>query len=440
MMREDWIEVELGDITSKITDGSHNPPKKQDVGLPMLSATNILDDKIVFDNYRLIDPVEFESECKRANVEPEDILLTIVGTIGRSAVVPHNIKKFTLQRSVALIKLDGLNSKYISFALRSPSIQSFFKEQSKGTAQKGIYLNTLKKITIPLAPLPEQRAIAAKIEQLFSELDNGIANFKAAKSKLEIYRQAILKQAFEGKLTNPENQIEDDLPKNWKWVKLGEVAEVKRGKSKHRPRNDKQLFGDKYPFIQTGDVKAANGGVIRNYSQAYSDFGLAQSKLWQKGTLCLTIAANIADTAFLGFDACFPDSVVGISSDENVLSLNFLNYLIQKLKIEIDSKASATAQKNINVEFLDKLLIPFCPIEEQTQIVQEIETRLSVCDKLNESIDQSLEKAQALRQSILKKAFEGKLLSQNELQTCRQQPDWEPAAKLLERVKNQKSK
>jgi len=163
-MLKDWVEVELGDIASKITDGSHNPPKKQDVGLPMLSATNILDDEIVFDNYRLIDPVEFESECKRANVEPEDILLTIVGTIGRSAVVPHNIKKFTLQRSVALIKLEGLNSKYISFALRSPSIQSFFKKQSKGTAQKGIYLNTLKKITIPLAPLSEQRAIASKIE------------------------------------------------------------------------------------------------------------------------------------------------------------------------------------------------------------------------------------------------------------------------------------
>ncbi len=80
------------------------------------------------------------------------------------------------------------------------------------------------------------------------------------------------------------------------------------------------------------------------------------------------------------------------------------------------------------------------PIEEQKQIVQEIETRLSVCDKLNESIDQSLEKAQALRQSILKKAFEGKLLSQDELQNCRQQPDWEPAAKLLERVKNKKNK
>jgi type I restriction enzyme S subunit len=102
--------------------------------------------------------------------------------------------------------------------------------------------------------------------------------------------------------------------------------------------------------------------------------------------------------------------------------------------------AIGTGVKHLRVGDVENLIIPICSPQEQIQIVQEIETRLSVCDKLNESIDQSLEKAQALRQSILKKAFEGKLLSQDELQNCRQQPDWEPAAKLLERVKSKKSK
>jgi type I restriction enzyme, S subunit len=105
---------------------------------------------------------------------------------------------------------------------------------------------------------------------------------------------------------------------------------------------------------------------------------------------------------------------------------------------QANEKATGTAQRTVALSVLRNITIPFCRVEEQTQIVQEIETRLSVCDKLNESIDQSLEKAQALRQSILKKAFEGKLLSQDELQTCRQQTDWEPAAKLLERVKKRK--
>jgi type I restriction enzyme S subunit len=415
MMREDWIEVELGDVCDVVSGKNQKNVENPNGKYPIYGSGGIFG---YADDYL----------CESGT--------TIIGRKGTiNSPIYVNQKFWNVDTAFGISPLNNIDSKYIHYLC----VGFDFKKLDKSTTIPSLAKRDIVKIKFPLAPLPEQRAIAAKIEQLFSELDNGIANLNAAKSKLEIYRQAILKQAFEGKLTNPKNQIQDDLPKNWKWVKLGEVAEVKRGKSKHRPRNDKQLFGGKYPFIQTGDVKAANGGLIRNYSQTYSDFGLAQSKLWQKGTLCLTIAANIADTAFLGFDACFPDSVVGISSDGNVLSLNFLNYLIQKLKVEIDSKASATAQKNINVEFLDKLLIPFCPIEEQKQIVQEIETRLSVCDKLNESIDQSLEKAQALRQSILKKAFEGKLLSQDELQNCRQQPDWEPAAKLLERVKNKKN-
>ena len=135
-------------------------------------------------------------------------------------------------------------------------------------------------------------------------------------------------------------------------------------------------------------------------------------------------------------------SVCLIRPKENILNAKFIKYYIQSPEgfRGLTGQMTGTAIKRIILAKIKTAIIPLASIEEQTQIVQEIETRLSVCDKLNESIDQSLEKAQALRQSILKKAFEGKLLSQDELQTCRQQPDWEPAAKLLERVKNQKSK
>ncbi|WP_434686645.1 restriction endonuclease subunit S [Pseudanabaena minima] len=432
MMREDWIEVELGDVASKITDGSHNPPKKQDVGLPMLSATNILDDEIVFDNYRLIDPVEFESECKRANVEPEDILLTIVGTIGRSAVVPHNIKKFTLQRSVALIKLDGLNSKYISFALRSPSIQSFFKEQSKGTAQKGIYLNTLKKITIPLAPLPEQRAIAAKIEQLFSELDNGIANLKAAKSKLEIYRQAILKQAFEESL----NSVCFNLSEITNKIQIGPFGS--------------QLHKEDYveggiPLINPMHIQDGQIYPSSSYSITIQKRDSLPNYILLKDDVIMGRRGEMGRCGLITKKEegwfCGTGSLYLRPIKQKVYPI-FLYYYLRSpiIKELLTGKATGTTMMNLNKTIISELPINLPSIEEQIQIVQEIETRLSVCDKLNESIDQSLEKAQALRQSILKKAFEGKLLSQDELQTCRQQPDWEPAAKLLERVKNKKSK
>ena len=456
-MLKDWVEVELGEIASKITDGSHNPPKKQEVGLPMLSATNILDDKIVFDNYRLIDPVEFESECKRANVEPEDILLTIVGTIGRSAVVPHNIKKFTLQRSVALIKLEGLNSKYISFALRSPSIQSFFKEQSKGTAQRGIYLNTLKKIVIPLAPLPEQRAIAAKIEQLFSELDNGIANLKTAKSKLEIYRQAILKQAFEGELTkdwrkkqpknhgnhvNQKNHSTDNLPETWKWLKLEDLAIVGTGATPKRGDSNYWLNGS-IAWITSG---ALNDLYVKEASEFITEAAIKETncKIFPKGSLLIAMygeGKTRGKCSELMISAATNQAIASIEiNDEFKEYKKYIKWFLLKNYDDIRMLSSGGVQPNLNLTIVKNTKLPFCPIEEQTQIVQEIETRLSVCDKLNEAIEQSLEKAQALRQSILKKAFEGKLLSQDELETCRQQPDWEPAAKLLERVKNKKNK
>ena len=265
--------------------------------------------------------------------------------------------------------------------------------------------------------------MVSKIDQLFSELDNGIKNLEQAQEKLAIYRQAVLKKAFEGEL---------------KRRKLRDVAVVKRGKSKHRPRNDSSLFGGKYPFIQTGEIKAANGGIIKNYQKTYSEKGLAQSKLWSEGTLCLTIAANIGETAFLGFDACFPDSVVGIKPNTSLLNHYFLNFYVQKIKQQMDLKAPATAQKNINIKFLEELNIPVPVLEQQEKIVQEIEYQFSICDALEENIKKGLQQAISLKQSILKKAFDGKLLSQDELAACQKEPDWEPANELLKKIEAEK--
>ena|SRR5690554_1263094 len=300
-----------------------------------------------------------------------------------------------------------------------------FNGYVSGTTRLKLTQGKLKQIPIVLPSLVEQKAIVKKIEELFSSLDSGIADLKKAQDQLVVYRQAVLKKAFEG-----EYEIK----------KLGVVAEVKRGKSKHRPRNDKSLFGGKYPFIQTGEIRATNGGTITKYKYTYSEKGLAQSKLWPKGTLCLTIAANIGETAFLGFDACFPDSVVGILPNEELLNSKYLNFYIQKIKEEMDSKASATAQKNINVRILNALEIPIPSLKEQHQIVSDIESRLSVCDTVEKDIADSLEKAQALRQSILKKAFEGKLLTEEEIAACKADKDYEPASVLLEKIKKEKLK
>lgn len=280
----------------------------------------------------------------------------------------------------------------------------------KGVGIPHIEPTLLWNFELLLPPLPEQLAIVSKIEELLSDLENGKQQLLTAQQQLKVYRQSLLKAAFEGRLTNKEVK-DGELPEGWVKSEMKNVCTIKRGKSKHRPRNDASLFGGKYPFIQTGDIRNAHGGYIKNYSQTYSEKGLDQSKLWDKGTLCITIAANIGETAILGIDACFPDSVVGLVCNEKLLLNEYTNYFFISHKSKLEELAPATAQKNINVDILEKVKIPLPTLSEQHQIVEILESKLTVCDKIEETISQSLLQAEALKQSILKKAFEGKLLN-----------------------------
>ena len=153
----------------------------------------------------------------------------------------------------------------------------------------------------------------------------------------------------------------------WELVTLDKLGNVSRGRSKHRPRNDQSLFGGKYPFIQTADVKAAPF-YITEYSETYNEKGLAQSKLWRQGTLCITIAANIADTAILGIDACFPDSVMGFIPYEDVSDVRFIKYAFDMLQRDMRQISQGTAQDNLSWQKLSTIRFPSPPIEIQRKI------------------------------------------------------------------------
>lgn len=157
------------------------------------------------------------------------------------------------------------------------------------------------------------------------------------------------------------------MREGWKEVKIEELGTIGRGKSKHRPRNANFLFGDKYPFVQTADVKGSEYKIY-NYSQMYSEAGLAQSKLWPKGTLCITIAANIADAAILGIDACFPDSVVGFIPNPSKSDVRFVKYLFDLLQVRIKKISQGTAQDNLSLEKIRTLNFQVPPLETQKKI------------------------------------------------------------------------
>jgi type I restriction enzyme S subunit len=193
------------------------------------------------------------------------------------------------------------------------------------------------------------------------------------------------------KRDKPLPPIADDeqpfaLPAGWCWARFPELGEFGRGKSKHRPRNDPALFNpSKYPLIQTGEVSRAKG-VVKEVHSYYSDLGLAQSRMWPKGTLCITIAANIAESAVLGFDSCFPDSVVGFVPEDAMGNVDYFLLFVETARADLLAFAPATAQKNINLEILSSLLIPVPPLNELTRIVTRVAQLRRLCADLRQRL------------------------------------------------------
>ena len=265
---------------------------------------------------------------------------------------------------------------------------------SQKGVKPGINRNDYLDLNFPLPPINEQKRIVEKLDALLTRIDAAIEHLQESVT----LANALYASELAGVFSSSQDK--------WPLRELNEVAEVARGKSKHRPRNDKSLFGGEYPFIQTGDVRGSQK-YITNFSATYNEKGLQQSKLWPKDTICLTIAANIGDVAILGMDACFPDSVVGISSSE--LETDYLYYFLTTLQQQLDSKANAAAQKNINLKILSEIKIPVPTLAEQNSIVRQINEIDRLAVKVKAEISKKVTMMQQLKSSILDSAFKGEL-------------------------------
>lgn len=350
-----------------------------------------LNDGIVTTSATKITQLGLENSSAKV-VPANTLLVAMYGSIGKLGIT--GMECCTNQAIAFAKELIGVTTKYMYYFMMSSRNELI--EKGKGGTQKNISQTVLNSINVPVPPFPEQQRIVAKIEELFAELDNSVAMLKKVKEQLEVYRQAVLKISF-------------DNMSGMKYVKLSSLGLLARGKSKYRPRNADCLFENgKYPFFQTGDVKAAEK-YLMNCSKMYGDFGLQQSKLWPIGTLCITIAANIAETCLLGVEGCFPDSVVGFIADEEKVNVNYVRYFIEVSKERLWMYAPATAQKNINLSTLENLQIPYCTLKEQNLIVDYIDKAFEISNRLVVEIDKMMSNVDLLRQSILKKAFEGEL-------------------------------
>ena len=379
--------MKIKDICTSVTDGSHNPPQGIEKSqYMMLSSKNIFDDEITFDEPRFLSEKDFEREHKRTKIAVGDVLLTIVGTVGRTAVVDEDMPAFALQRSVAVLhpKNDVCLPRFLMYALRGK--RTYIANRAKGVAQKGIYLKEVSDIDIYIPDISNQEIIINKLDKV-----NAIIKLRQEELlALDNLIKARFVEMFGDPVSNSYGFTEATLP---------ELGELGRGVSKHRPRNDSKLLGGDYPLIQTGDV--ANAGLyITSYGGTYSELGLKQSKMWNKGTLCITIAANIAKTAILEFDACFPDSVVGFIANEKTNNI-FIHYWFSFFQAILESQAPESAQKNINLKILSELKVIVPKKEKQDEFVEFIEQVY----KSKVAVQKALDEAQMLFDSLMQEYF-----------------------------------
>lgn len=281
---------------------------------------------------------------------------------------------------------EGIDRQYLYYFLRSDLGRQMIKAKASGSVRDNLKLDMLKEMTIPDISVEQQKFCSSVLDKLHKLIQMRQQELQ----KLDEFIKARFVELFGDPVSNSYGLPEATLP---------DLGEFGRGVSKHRPRNDIKLLGGKYPLIQTGDV--ANAGLyITSYSSTYSELGLKQSKMWDKGTLCITIAANIAKTAILEFDACFPDSVVGFIANERTNNI-FVHYWFSFFQAILESQAPESAQKNINLKILSELKVIVPEKRKQDQFASFVK----LTDKSEVAVQKALDEAQLLFDSLMQEYF-----------------------------------
>lgn len=493
IMREDWIECNLDEVCF------YSKGKKPPVLANSLSENN----NVPYINIKafekgIIDEYTNGDKCNLC--EDGDLLMVWDGA---RAGLTGKAKKGAVGSTLMKIEeVNGLEKEYLHYYLLSLFTKINTNPRGVGIPHVEPRILWLSKILIVSSPI--QRAIVSKIEALFSDLDNGIANFKKAQEQLKIYRQAVLKKAFEGELTKEWREKQTHLPtaedllqqikqerqnhynqqiEDWKkavkdWEKNGkvgkkpskptaqkelpaftndeleELAELPRGWSwcknenylfevKDGTHDTPKYLSDGIPFITQKNIKnnSIDFSNVTFISESDHEKFYKRSNVENGDIIIAMIGHGRGNSCLVKTDKIFSIKNVGLFKFfKNIQSNKFsLNYYQSTLGLNLILKSSkGGAQPFIGLTELRNWAVPVCSLQEQTAIVQEIESRLSVCDKMEQSINESIEKAEALRQSILKKAFEGKLLSQAEIEQCKQAADYEPASELLKKIQAEK--
>jgi len=386
-VKDGWEVRPLGEVAEVIAGQS--PPgtayNEAGKGLPFYQGKKNFSDRF------LSPPTVWTTEVtKRA--ERGDILMSVRAPVGP---INEAVEPICIGRGLAAIRANGaFVDDFLWYRLLAlqPEIAG-----TDGAVFASINRRQVAALPIPLPPLEEQRRIVAVLDEAFEGLARTHANIEANLADAGGLRTKAIAAVFE--------DLEEASPS----LLLKDVAlDFGRGKSKHRPRNDPRLYGGDYPFIQTGDVRAADR-YLRAHSQSYNELGLTQSKLWPEGTVCVTIAANIAETATLTYPACFPDSVIGIVPREDAATAEYIEYVLQYARVRLQARGRGAAQDNINLKTFETEYFPFPSVADQESAVRQLD---EVHDRIGQFVEEGQEQLadlDTLRQSLLARAFRGEL-------------------------------
>lgn len=406
---ENWEWATLQSVTSKITDGSHNPPKDSGEGFQIISAKNIIDGSINFDaSNRFVSQSDFEKEDKRTNIRRGDLLLCIVGSIGKTAIVDTDIP-FTAQRSVAIIKT-FIDVNFLKVVVESPFFLEFLFKKSAGTAQKGVYLNTLKEALIPIPPIEEQKRIVNKIKELFVEIDSYDNHYLALEALNKRFpkdlEKSILQFAIQGKLVNQdtsdepssellkriseqkermikekiikkekplppitEEEIPFDIPETWEWVRLKNISTFGNFNqaSPEKINPDDWVLDLKEIEKNTGRIleqKTASEKTIKSNKYKFNQNDVLYGKL-RPYLNKVTIAPHEGYCTTEIFPITLIKGVYPKYIQYVLMSPYFLNYA-HSLSYGVKMPRLGTTQ-------IANALIPLPPANEQIKIVEKIE-------------------------------------------------------------------
>ena len=382
--------VEIGCMVDPVK--KWNPKREGDGAFTYVDISSIDQHAKTVSEPSLVDAGEAPSRARQLIAAGDVLVSTVRPNLNAVAYVEPELDGATASTGYCVLRPrpGDLDGRYLFHWVRALPFISYLVQRATGASYPAVSDKIVKSSPIPLPPIAEQRRIATMLDA--AEVLR--VKRRQALARLGTLTQAVFLDMFGDPVYNR---------RGWRMAPLTELGNLDRGISKHRPRNDPVLLGGCWPLIQTGDV-AASGGYITEFESTYSDAGLAQSKIWPSGTLCITIAANIAKTGILTFDACFPDSVVGFTAGREG-AIEFVRSVLDHLQPILEQQAPESAQKNINLKVLRGLQVPIPP----EYLMAEHALRIAAVAQQQRRASQQLEKLDTLFTSLQQRGFRGEL-------------------------------